>query len=99
MKKEKEIKKTPENSGKEEKPKIEELKKEVERKKKLEIQQQIYQQQEMLQNPGIFRLNLLNEVTKQNNIFIELGQSLLDEMKGIRVALEKLEDTTEDTKE
>ena len=103
MKKQEKIKKTPENSGKEEKPKTANLTKEQlqmkEEQKQQEIQQKILQQQEMLQNTGIFRLNLLNEITRQNDIFIELGQSLLVEIKGIKVALEKLEDTTEDKKE
>ena len=80
------------NSGKE-KPKKLKLTKEQLDQAKIQQQQEItMQQQELLQNPGIFRLNLLNLITKQNDISIELGQSIVDELKNVTKALQNLAD-------
>lgn len=87
------------DGGKSGKEKKTELTKE---QKNLQVRQEILQQQEMLNNNGIYRLNRLDLITMQNNLiakqtdtFIELGQHLLDEVKGCKEALQKLAEQDE----
>jgi len=87
VEKEKEVKEQPKT--------VENLKKE---QKQIEAQQLILDQQEALMNPGVYRLNNLNQVIKinhtlieANKVQVELGQKMLTAMKRIATALESLE--------
>jgi len=80
------------NSGEEETKVIDETQQQPATRltKEQQIQLQTMQNIQQLQNTGIFRLNILQELQEQRSISTELGQALLERLDRIAAALEKL---------